>query len=224
MEYKGYFKYQDEITPIVMHNDGEELSFQMHSVEFKGTEFSGFMLQGKISDELKNKYDFVQYTNNGNIIYELCNCAFEVSIPQTIINSKTHEETVIQLKVDYLLGAERPRPRGGLDKEEISLSFELNGILYSAKSDYFENVLLQVEEQLKGNYHFKNCFGCLYSDYSIYGQSAFGTMMCYVNNKEKYLSASSKAEYGDLTEYVYVQETNLCSRFQKRAKDTGYRG
>lgn len=128
------------------------------------------------------------------------------------------------LKIDYLIGTERQQPKGGIEKEEIFISFELDGVSYLSKGDYFEDIFLEFEKQFKNNYYFKNCFGCLFSDYNVYGQNSFGTLMCYIDNKEAYLNASSKAEYGNLTDYKYVQETSLCNKFQKRIKDTGYRG
>lgn len=78
MKYKGYFKYKEEKTPIVINNDGEYLSFEIHGVRFKGGGFTDFTLQGEISDEMENKYDYIRYCDNGKVIYDLCNCAFDV--------------------------------------------------------------------------------------------------------------------------------------------------
>lgn len=78
---------------------------------------------------------------------------------------------------------------------------------------------------------FEISFGCLYSDYSPYGQGNIGSICCFVANKEKYFKVYSKYE-GEYTiwnafdeGYVQCRETDLCKEFVPRINGRGgYRG
>ena len=48
---------------------------------------------------------------------------------------------------------------------------------------------------IHGTDKFKNCYGCMYGDYSVYGQSGFGSMLCYVNQKDEYIKVRTKEDY-----------------------------
>ena len=78
-------------------------------------------------------------------------------------------------------------------------------------------------------YKFKNCYGCLYSDYSPYGVGFFGSMLCFKEQKSNYLKVSnnfSKKDFFDLMEKGChnVPETFCCNDFNIRKRGTGYRG
>ena len=65
----------------------------------------------------------------------------------------------------------------------------------------------------------------MYSDYNVYGNGAFGDMICHRQAKEEYLRVRSKQDFMRLrgpTERV--QETYLCAQFVRRVPGTGYRG
>ena len=100
------------------------------------------------------------------------------------------------------------------------------GELFKSEGDFFESLFEGIQNQFNGRYILKNCFGCLYSDYSVYGQGALGSMICFVRQKDEYVKVKNKSEYeGNLTgDYDIVQEIFRCDKFQARRKGTGYRG
>lgn len=106
-------------------------------------------------------------------------------------------------------------------------SFELEDeIIPIGKLSQFEGVFERLTSKLPDNIVIKTCYTCLYSDYSVYGNDIFGTMMCFRNVKDAYLKVKSKGEYMDMMDDFdrYVQETYLCEDFAPRTKDVGYRG
>jgi hypothetical protein len=66
----------------------------------------------------------------------------------------------------------------------------------------------------------------MYGDYSVYGQSGFGSMLCYVNPKDEYIKVRTKEDYLSKlnTNYKKVQEIFYCPKFELRKKGIGYRG
>lgn len=79
---------------------------------------------------------------------------------------------------------------------------------------------------IHGTDKFKNCYGCMYGDYSVYGQSGFGSMLCYVNQKDEYIKVRTKEDYLSKlnTNYKKLQEIFYCPKFELREKGIGYRG
>ena len=63
----------------------------------------------------------------------------------------------------------------------------------------FENLFLEIDgvKFIGSEFSdkFKNCYGCMYGDYSVYGQSGFGSMLCYVNQKDEYIKVRTKEDY-----------------------------
>jgi len=226
MIYNGFYIYKGDKEPIVINNDGKMLSFEMYGVQFSGPEFSDFSVWEEVSDSIKDRCEFTEVSILNKDITELtlCNCSFEVYIPQIVVNIATSEELCIIMNINYILGGERPEPKGGLDKDEVTLSMQLDEAIYMGKGDFFEMAFDKLYSQLQGKYYLKNCYGCLYSDYSIYGQTSFGGMQCHVENKENYLSVVDKVDFSNLENFVYVQEIYLCDKYQRRIKGTGYRG
>jgi len=106
-----------------------------------------------------------------------------------------------------------------------SFSIEINGQIFSTeKKDWlFENGMDDLKKKLPEAYKFKNCYGCMFSDYSVYGQHFYGDMYCYKNIKEDYIRAANKHEYMSLKADRNVQETFLCDEFEIRKYGLGYR-
>ena len=85
--------------------------------------------------------------------------------------------------------------------------------------------LNEIIKQIKERYHIKNCYGCLYSDYSVYGNGSFGDMACFLVQKEKYIQTRGKLEYIGLEpDFDVVQEIYCCDAFKMRQEGVGYRG
>ncbi len=96
----------------------------------------------------------------------------------------------------------------------------------SGTSGLFEYELLEIQAALPDDVFLIACINCAFSDYSVYGQGLFGTMLCFRNNKAAYLAVRDKDEYmAIMDDYAeIVQETYLCPEFERRTPGTGYRG
>ncbi len=231
VSYVGTYKDAFGIVDIVIHNDFEKFSTKIGEVEFEGSEFDALAIINKQSYSVQQLERFTlsqtRIYGTNNFVEEVCNCTFNVNIPQLIISSKTQEEFVVNMNVEYVLGDKRPiHLGGGLEFEKIYLSFQIFDEIFRSEGDYFESIFEDIQSQFNSRYVLKNCFGCLYSDYSVYGQGALGSMLCFVRQKEAYLKVKDKVDYmKNLTDdYDIVQEIFLCDKFQARRKGTGYRG
>ncbi len=226
MEYKAYYIYNNKKTPILIKNDSVNLSFKMEGIEFSGSEFSDFSTKDEISDKIKDDFEFweIPILGQDKVQRTLCDCSFNIFVPQIIIASESQNEFECVLTINYILGKERPKPKGGLEEERVDLSIIVNGQEYKGSGDFFEIALDKINAEFNGKYTFKNCYGCLFSDYSIYGQNSFGGMRCFVESKDAYLDFTDKGTYSKITNYKDVQEIYVCNKYTKRIRGTGYRG
>jgi hypothetical protein len=231
VSYVGTYKDAFGVVDIIIYNNFKKLSLNIEEVEFEGSEFDALEIVNKQSYSVQKIKRFTlsqtQISGTDEFVEEICNCTFNVTIPQLIISSRTQEAFVVSMNIEYVLGDKKPiRLGGGLKFEKIYLSFKIFDELFRSEGDFFESLFEDIQNQFDGRYILKNCFGCLYSDYSIYGQGALGSMMCFVRQKDKYIKVKNKSEYEEnLTgDYDIVQEIFLCDKFQARRKGTGYRG
>ncbi|WP_306349731.1 DUF6304 family protein [Flavobacterium sp. '19STA2R22 D10 B1'] len=229
MHYSGIYKDDFGSVIISLENDFRNLSVEIDGVNFKGSEFTDLVLleQEKYTSEQIARFTFLSTLMYGtNIIQEtLCNCYFKIIVPQNLIEHSTNLTFSTDLTIECFIGNTRPKPQGGLDFEQIKVSLTINGKLFEGAGDVIEIALDVIHKQFEGQYNFKNCYGCMYGDYSIYGQSSFGTMRCYVNQKENYLKVKDKSEYEGLTsDFEMVQEIYSCHHYESRKKGIGYRG
>ena len=94
-------------------------------------------------------------------------------------------------------------------------------------SGYFETGLDRIKKHYQDKLHFKNCYGCMYGDYSYAGNAMFGSMCCFRKNKPAYIVVSSKLDYERLFPEGCesgFQEIYYCDEFEIRKKGVGYRG
>nr|WP_315820382.1 DUF6304 family protein [Paraflavitalea speifideiaquila] len=84
------------------------------------------------------------------------------------------------------------------------------------KVELFEGGFDSIKAKLPEGFDLKCCYGCAYSDYSVYGQGFWGTMMCFKNIKEDYLMVKDKDEYMDIMDDRdrFVQETFYVPTFK----------
>jgi len=228
-----YKDHQGEIKTEIENSFDEiialPLSLNLNGVHFQSSSFDDFELinPGKYDKNQLDRFTFnqVKVWESDEYVLVLCNYELKFEIPILLIDKLNNNLVSTNLFVNLKLGKPRPNNRG-IDYENASFKIELNGETYSSEGDVFEDPLVEIEQQISNKYHFKNCFGCLYSDYSPYGNGFFGTMLCLRNCKAEYLKASSKPEWLDLMEKhsILVQETHCCSEFKERIKNTGYRG
>ena len=227
MKYNATYKDAFGTEEIVIKNDGKTLSFTIGDIHFEGEGFNGFEITN--INELKNEdverftFNQIQILNQDRFAYDLCNCAFEIIMPITFIRVENNEEFNVDTVVTYDLG--KPAKNGGIEHEKIAIFLEIDGKNYQANGGWFEDVFDMLGKAFNNKYKFKNCYGCLFSDYSIYGSDAFGTLMCFLKQKEAYLQARTKSEHATLyNNFDCVQETHYCKHFQLRQNNTGYRG
>lgn len=227
---KYYGTYTDDFgtTAIVIENDFENLYVEIDGVKFKGSEFSDLAIVDKLQYQQQKLERFTLWSipiyNTGKIEECLCNCSFKFPIAVTLIDKINNTERGNALTIEYELGKERPKPTGGLDFEKVKLRLSIRQFEFVGTGDYFEMAFDEIQKQFENKYCFKNCYGCMFGDYSVYGQSSFGTMLCFVRQKEKYKQVNNKQEYMELTsDYKQVQEIFCCDKYEIR-KTGGYRG
>ncbi len=204
------------------------LFMEIGGVKFEGTSFDDFNLIDKekhTKEELK-RFAFVQINVHGsdNYIFSLCDCILEFVIPVTLYKENNAENISGTLNVHLTLG--RALNKGTIAFEEANFSLKFANKKLESTSEYFETGFQGIHRQLNGEIIFKNCFTCLYSDYHPIGNSFFGSMMCFKNNKEDYLKISDKISFLKIIEkgFIYVQETYSCDEYKKRRQNIGYRG
>ncbi len=144
MEYKAYYIYNNKKTPILIKNDSVNLSFKMEGIEFSGSEFSDFSTKDEISDKIKDEFEFweISILGQDKVQRTLCDCSFNIFVPQMIIASESQNEFECVLTINYILGKERPKPKGGLEEERVDLSIIVNGQEYKGSGDFFEVAVL----------------------------------------------------------------------------------
>ena len=199
---KYYGTYTDNFgkTDIIIYNDFKTLSLKIDDVEFKGSEFTALEIVDKKSYSTKQLERFTLYSTKiygtNDFVEEICNCIFDITLPQLIIDLQTQEQFLTDLNLRYVIGNERLKSSGGgIEFVKIYLTTKISDKVFESQGNLFETIFETIQNQFDGKYKFKNCFGCLYFDYSVYGQSALGSMLCFVNQKDKYLEVKSKTEY-----------------------------
>jgi hypothetical protein len=211
-------KYMDrhgcEMTTII--NDGETLQLMVRGIVFRGTSFDSLSPSEQIPREQLQQFTLQQDC--------LCSCSIECEISIPLHDKGRTTNGTLLVKLD--LG--EPMSNGALNREELSLTFKYDSYQFisSAKSGWFEDELLEIQNQLSEGVYLLACINCLYSDYSPYGHGLFGYMMCFKNLKVEYLAVKTKIDFWSVHDRYdrFVQETYLCPEFQRRLQGTGYRG
>lgn len=108
----------------------------------------------------------------------------------------------------------------------LTLSRADTQVAGSGRSGWFEDELLEIQQQLPAGTYLRACINCQYSDYSPTGHMMFGDMMCLRSVKDAYLAARTKNELWPVFKRSdgRVQETHVCDEFVRRIPGTGYRG
>ena len=228
-KYKGIYRDETGTVDICIENDFRDLFVEIDGVKFSGSEFSDFTILEKAlySEDRLKRFTFLQTQiyNSDRFLETLCHFSIEITMPQIILDLQTKAVFPINIKFEYVLGKPRPEQNRGIESEEGRITMILNDETFSAKGDVMEVIFDQLYNQFKGRYVFRNCYGCMFGDYSVYGQSFWGTMLCFVNQKEEYKKVKSKQDYLALTgDIQQVQETYCCDSYEIRTKGAGYRG
>jgi hypothetical protein len=134
-----------------------------------------------------------------------------------------------ELHMHFELGDPRPDPKRGLDREVLQLTLTVAGQSFTSgktESGWFEDELVGIQAALPAGMYMKCCFTCAFSDYHPVGNSLFGDLACFRDNKEAYRQVWSKYQLFEIwdTRTDFVQETLLCPEFERREPGAGYRG
>ncbi len=214
--YPATFSDARGTESTVIFNDGATLHMRLRDLEFVGPDFDSLEPPHEASSQQLGQFSLSQGC--------LCSCRLKCQIPIPVHDRG--REVIGSLDVVLTLGD--PAPNGGLDREHlhIVLAYDNKRIASPGTSGWFEDELLGIQGQLPDGIFMRACINCLYSDYSPYGHGLFGSMMCFRNLKSEYLRVKTKAEFWSVhgRQDRMVQETYLCSEFERRIAGTGYRG
>lgn len=217
--YPAILTIKSETFTIEIVNDFENFYFQIEQFKFVGASLDDFELQNHedFSGETLQKFDLHKGKHqHGETYLELKNYVLTVKIPQILVEISSMKEREIMM--DFQLELKE-------DFEEATLSFQVDGQYFEAKNGFMEIILDQLQHQFAGKYRFKNCYGCMYGDYSVYGQGFMGSILCFKNQKEAYLNVQNKDEYMQLELHdSQYQEIFCCDEYEIRDKSVGYRG
>lgn len=228
--YKGIYKDNLGTLEIVIENDFDTLITRIEGVVFSGSEFDALSVddKSKYTDHQLARFTFLKTPvyQSDRIWETLCDCLFEIVTPQVIIDKVNNIQFDADLKIEIILGPPRSeRPGQGTEFEYATLSLAIDGKIYTGRSGYFESSFDSIRDQIGERYHLKNCYGCMYGDYSVYGQGSFGSMLCFRNQKAEYSKVLNKVEYMELAPPDrHVQEIYCCDQFEIRSRGAGYRG
>lgn len=218
IKYNGSYTDDFGKTEIVIENDYDYLYVEIDGVKFRGSELSDLRIIDRLNyskAQLERfKYSFTR---------SLCSCSFKVLIPQIIIDKMKNTQLDCLLSIELLLGNENPEWSHSIS-EDLKLSLSIGEYDFEGRGECFESIFDRIQKQFDNRYYLKNCYGCMYGDYSVYGNSNFGTMLCFVNQKEQYLKVKNKDDYMNLeSDFETVQEIFCCDKFEIRKKGVGYR-
>ena len=224
-KYEAIFKDKFGTNQLIIYNNFKEFNFKLRGAKFKGTSLDDFELlnSDRYSEEELKQFSFNKFTRKEGDLYELCEYELQFYIPTLIFD--VQESSYLQNEIQFTVKTGKPSKNEGIDFVEVRLNLKIKEEVFEGKADFFELAANQIQKQFKQKYRFKNCFGCNYSDYSVYGQGLFASMLCFANQKSDYLKVQNKAEYMNLNaEKRIIQETFVCHDVEFREENIGYRG
>lgn len=221
--YPAVFSDANGEESTFLENDGKMLCLTVRGVTFTGTSPDDLRPTIPLGDPLLAHFTLEYYSPEiatlsfHSLTYEVP--VMVVMAPEEMVAARLHVSVATgdPVSADYYRGYPL-----------IRLTLNLWGEIYKSGgvSGWFEDELLDIQRALPEGMYMKTCINCAFSDYSVYGHSVFGDMMCFRGNKEEYLSVRTKREYMAMrcgaTELI--QETYLCPEFARRVPGTGYRG
>lgn len=192
----------------------------------RGVEFCGHSINLMEPIDKTDRPDLAQFDLNRfpHEAIVLCACTIEFTMPMPISNQG--KMIMGLLTVHTELGV--PAERGWLDHELLRLALRVGDQTYqgTGRNGRFEDELLEIQAALPDGMYVQACINCAFSDYSVYGHDIFGDMACFRHCKAAYLAVKDKNDYMSMRcpTVDTVQETYLCSEFERRVPGTGYRG
>ena len=210
----------------MIFNDYEYLRFELEGVSFEGSSFYDFEIldydQYSVSD-LKGFSTNRLSCLDGSYVYEICDYQMKVFLPVKLKEIEINELIPAEIEMNILVG--KSIGNGKIDQSNNQMTLKLLGENYYGEGQDFEDAANKISNQIKSKYAFYNCFGCRYSDYSYLGSPEFGKMLCFKNQKERYVKVRTKEDYLNLDKEDRVtQEIFVCNEYEMRGKVIGYRG
>lgn len=249
--FKAHFKDEKHDTDIDIVNS--ESGFDSLSFEIDGVKFSGNPFDFELAEPEKYDVDTLPFgilKTGGNTrsdgskssyYYFLQRYELEMTIPVKVVRRCDDKDTgaYFRIKYEYRQPVETDKKRNtGYLCEDNSVAFDIidisefslnigDEVYYGKNIADFESAILSIYKLIKDKYDMICCLTCQYSDYSPYGNSDFGTMLCYRRYKEEYLKVNSKSDFFEYLSDIKaesVQETQLCKEYSPRTLCEGYRG
>lgn len=227
--YRATYTDSSGTNEITITNDFRTMWCEIDGVKFEGLEFGDFELIDKAnySEEKLKRFSLLELTSSdtGIVSEYLIDYSISLIIPQIIIDKTKNEEFYIDLHLEFSDDRQRKNSRGWPETETIKLSLTIDGQNFEGVSHhYIESAFNQIHKQFIDRYTFKNCIGCMFSDYNAYGQRMFGSIECHINQKEAYLKVKDKNDLlnlaGNPTE---VPEIYCCDKYEVRKPGIGFR-
>lgn len=233
--YSAVYRDASGEEATIIHNDGTDLTMTIRGIRFT----SQFFEDWEVQERAENDLSLVSFTLLGTRLLvqqgeawllTLCDCVLEWQMPVPVWDNGNVTTALLYGKLE--LGPPRLPERGGLEFIFLMLTLGYNDRQYGGEktSGYFETALNQIGASLPPSVYLKTCFTCGLSDYSVFGNSTFGTLLCFRGCKNEYRAVRHarfrKDEYMTVMDMYteMVQETYLCPEWERREPDTGYRG
>lgn len=213
--------YSDSYGSIdtVLYNDYSTLYFDVNGVKFTGRAFDDFTPSPDLTPDQLVRFTLHDIEISGSdpkeYAHELRCFSLQFEVQVSFFDQQDKEHiTGLSLNISI----------SSSGYPSIFADIEVNGNVVVSKSVGFEGVLEQLEKKCK--IRFRNCFGCLFSDYWVAGNQLFGDMMCFKGAKKEYLAAKGKSDFMEIAHLNSgrVQETYYCEEYQQRRPGIGYRG
>jgi hypothetical protein len=170
-KYQTIYKDKFGIEKTEIISNGSELNIQLRGLDFSGRCFE--LLEGKL-DKMKFEYEVF---NENQVLGDLTNCNFIVTFPVTFL--KHNKEVKEHIQADIVIGE---RYNYGV---KLILKFSEFDILNTNRYDFFEDALINIQDQLPNYMILKTCLSCRYSHYHPLGNAMYGGLFCFKAIKEK---------------------------------------
>ncbi|MBO9636187.1 MAG: hypothetical protein J7578_24000, partial [Chitinophagaceae bacterium] len=141
--YKGIYKDSLGARKIEIKNDLYTLTTEIDGVVFSGSEFDDLSVDDKFkyTEQQLSRFTFLKTSiyQTDDFSETLCNCSFEIIVPQTIIDKLNNIQFVADVKIEVVLGNTRSEnPGSGIEYNKVTLSLTIAGKIYSGQSEHFE--------------------------------------------------------------------------------------
>lgn len=206
-KYKATYEDKFGTENLEFQSNGSELKIELRGIEFSGNCFEE--LEGKID---KEKFEYIEFEDDKEI-GDLTNCKFNLDIPINIVKDENEIQKLLQTEVQV----------GESENYGITLKLEstINTISTSTKFGYFEDALIDIQNQLPKDEKIKCCLSCKFSHYHPAGNGMYGHLFCFKKVKEKANQIKSKDSLFDVWEIAdkankvfTIQETFVCEEHE----------